>query len=701
MQSATLNCRLLSVHLSRLEPKALRLSAENFLLLLLPLLLMAVVAFAKSQRADFDVLAVSDTGDELIYRKHATPLDASLLCRDQNGAQSSVELERAKSPQSYVVTVAAGNRVVAFTGDKLIIFDTKNLMPIDTNEAIQCNGLGTRFLVSANGKFMFCNSQGGDYSSDNYFRSQIIDLNSGEVTWEGNPFAVRELKQYFDAVDGDLTEAYSTVAIDNTIVEFLPDDSSDNLVPVATYSFESGVPTKVRPGKPIPYLSADGKRSIFRIPGAGFQLRNEGRDAILDARPADLVEIEARSEHQLLFQHDQRLKLFDWRSMKFENTIDQTGDFGAPCPVLSADGNTIAREVTYWNCSWAHYLRSGSSYRSYLEILDAKTGNRIRTVEDNRPFWMLFILSIGGSLIWSVAWIWARSSDQSSHRVISDVMVISLLWFSIALLKYLFGGWLPDSMTSFQSNRPASAGLACTLGYLVAMVAIWAAFSRLRWSFRLPVAMIGVALLWGLQKLLCMHFDFEYGTLRLECIFVLLSVYFACVFTRSLGWHLALNETSSIVAQKRSLQIPLTDLFLFPLAIGLCFAVFSSIVQDVSVEHLTKMASQSLSITLTAILACWAAFSTYEKPKWILALMFLVCLFASVAQFQFWNEGAYWIINNGNSMKYSKDLRIAEVSRLTATASGSGLCALLALCFVSRLGWKWQFTLPGAPKETH
>ena len=47
--------RFLSVHLSRLEPKALRLSAENFLLLLLPLLLMAVVAFAKSQRADFDV----------------------------------------------------------------------------------------------------------------------------------------------------------------------------------------------------------------------------------------------------------------------------------------------------------------------------------------------------------------------------------------------------------------------------------------------------------------------------------------------------------------------------------------------------------------------------------------------------------------------------------------------------------------------
>ncbi len=665
----------------------MRISVENLLLLLLPFLLLAIMAFAKSRPADYELLAVGDGGSELIYRKHATLLSPSLLLRDRDGVRTSVELGRGKGMQPYVVMVATKNRIVAYDGDEFTFFDT-DLAKVGASQVYPWNGICTRVVVSANQRFLFCNSQGGD--RDNYFRSCIIDLNNGEVTWKSEPFAVGESKRYFDKVDSQTT-GLLTNAVENTLVESLPDSSTGKLVPGATYSFETGAPTKIRSESAIPYLSADAKRSIVQVPGVGFKLINEGRDVILNAKiPPDNLEVVFQTEHRILFEHNQVFKLFDWRSMQFENRISRVGNFGAPSPVLSPDGNTMALQVTHWNCSWADYLRSGcGTHRTQLGIYDAKTGDRIRVVEDSWPFWTLVVLAIGGSVVWSIAWVWTRSRRRDAHRAISDVLVLLLLWFSIALLRFVFGGWLPDSMMSFYSDRPADVALTCVLGCLMAMVAIWATFARLRWSFRLPVAVIGVAILWAVQMFLWNCFELELGAMRLTCLFVLIGVSFICVITRMFGWRLRPTEVTAFDAQKRSTQIPLIDLFLFPLAIGLCFAVFGPILLGISVAIWIGFAIRSLPIALTIILALWAAFSVYEKPKWILGSIFLVCLIACVSRFLFWNQGAYYAISGSNTMSVRDGMSLIATHHV-ATASGAGACSLLAMCFVSRLGWKWQ-----------
>lgn len=648
------------------------------------------MTFAKSRRANIELLAVGDGGSELIYRQHKTPLNPSLLCRDQDGVRTSRVLDQAKGLQSWVVLVAVEDRIAGFTGDELLLFDRSDLAKVSQQKIFQWNGIGTRFVASANQKYLFFNSQGGDRES--YFRSCIVDLTSGEVTWKGEPFAVGESTIFFDVEQGnELVDWSSTVMVENTIVEFLPVSSSGTLVPVATCSFETGVPTRVGSGSVLPFLSADGERSIVEVPGVGFKLMNQGAEVTLNVKlPSDYLQVKAQSEHRILFHHNGVFKLFDWRTMKIENVIEPVGNYGAPTVVLSPDGNTIAQQVAYWNYTWADCLRRGcESVRSRIEVYDAKTGAFIRVVEDDRPFWTWVVLAIGGSLVWSIAWIWVRSSDRNSNRTITDVLVVSLLWFSIALLRYVFGGWLPDSMASFHSDRPSSVALTCMLSCLMVLVPVWAVFAKLRLSFRIPIALIGVALLWGLQVWLWTCFGFEYGALRLDCLFVLIGVFLICVMTRMFGWKLGPSEATDSDAQKHGAQVPLVDLFLFPLAIGLCFPVFTPILQGVPFAFWDSFAIQSLPIVLTALMACWAAFSVYEKPKWILGSIFLICLLASLTRFHFWNESAYYTIYGGNMMA-SRDIIISTVSHHLATASGSGMCLLLAMCHVSRLGWKWQ-----------
>ena len=665
----------------------MRISGENFLLLLLPVLLLAIVAFVKNRPADIYLMAVGNGGSELIFLRHGTPLDPALLCRDQDGVRTSVKLEKTKGMQPYIVLIAAGDRIAGFTGDKLLLFDSTSLAKVSEQKVSQWDGIGTRYVVSANQKFLFLRYQGSDH--ENYCRSCIVDLTSGEVTWKGKPFAIGESIRFFGAAEGKLTAQHSSLMVDNTIVDFFP-ASSAGATQAATCSFETGVPTQIRSGVALPFLSADGERSIIEVPGVGFKLMNQGDEAILEVTlPGDRIEIAAKSEHRILFEHNEYFKFFDWRSMKFENTIKREGDFGARQPVLSADGNTMALQVQKYNYSWSDYLRSGCDFvRSQLVVYDAKTGDRIRVIEDDRPFWVLVVLAIGGSLVWSIAWIRVRSSGRDSNRAISDVLVVSLLWFSIALLRYGFGGWLPDVMSGFHADRPASAAVTCVLGCLMAIIPVWATFAQLRWSFRIPVAVIGVTLLWALQIRLWSHFEFEFGSLRLECLFVLISVSFICTVTRLFGWHLGTTESGSRDDQNRSRQISLIDLFLFPLAIGLAIATFAPIVRDSSIRHWARLAFDSLPIALTAIIALWAAFSTYEKPRRILGLMFLILLIASLTPFHFWNEVAYYTIYGGNTMS-SGDAIIAFVSRQTSTACGTGLCALLAMSFVSSQGWKF------------
>ena len=177
--------------------------------------------------------------------------------------------------------------------------------------------------------------------------------------------------------------------------------------------------------------------------------------------------------------------------------------------------------------------------------------------------------------MWSVAWIWRRKPGRDAYQVIGDVSVVLLLWFLIVLLRYIFGGWVPDDSTFTISERPVFVGVTSLLGCLVTLVPVCATFAKKRWSFRLPIALIVVTVFWGILNLLWGCFELSYLALPLGCcLFVLIGMSLVCLFTRMVEWQLnSIDEPCSDHRKSRG-QSAIADLFLFSLSIGLCITVF-------------------------------------------------------------------------------------------------------------------------------
>lgn len=651
------------------------------------------MAFATSRPQWNLVLAVSDDGSELICHKSATHLKPALLCRDQLGHQTSVELSWPKGLANYPNLIATKDQIIVFNGAEFNFYDISNLTKTGTAKISEAKLFATKFVLSKNQKYLFCNTQGN--TPDGYFfNSHMLDLSDGKITWSDQSLYPGNIERIFDAPASPVVENGSVQSVANTIVEsILNSPMGSPPIPDAIYSIETGVPTQIQPCLPSAYVWSDGERLITDVPG--LMLSNQEKTFSFNATPPGLsIEARASAGDRMLFEQNGVLKLFNWRSMKIENTFNRIG-WNLNKAVLSPNGETIALQVSHENCTWADYLSSGcANVRSKVEILDAKTGDQIRVVKPDRPFWFMFALAIGGSLMWSIAWIWLRNSGRDVHGAINDVFVVLLLWFSIALLRYVFGGWLPDSMIAFISDRPVSFAVNCLLCCLMTLISVCATFATIRWSFRLPIAVMVATLLLAVPILLWHCFDLEYGAIPLGCLFVLVNVSVVCVLTRMIGWHLSLEEKGGSDHSKLGSQSTMSDLFLFPLTIGLGIVVFSPILKDLASQGfiediLFRYAMTSLSILLTSALALWAAFSNYEKPKWIVGTVFAICLIACMARFLFWNADAYYTIYGVNRMSQN-DYYIYLTSRFLVNACGTGLCSLLALSFISRFGWKWH-----------
>jgi len=304
------------------------------------------MAFAKSGKsANFPLLAINDDGSELIYQTPATLLTSSALCRDQDGIRTSVELGSPQGKANWLTVFATRNKIVVFDGAEFSFFDTSGFVKIGSAKVSEFNVLATKLVVSKNQKYLFCNSQGE--TPDGYFlNSHILDLNDGKITWSVEPFVAGQCDRYFDTAENEIAGFNYPYTVANTIVESIADSANKGqFLPVATYSFETGVLKKIQSGACIPYLSSDGKRSITEIPGPNFKLSNQGKELVLNATPSASPLGAAISEDRILLEQDQVFKLFNWRSMEIENTFKLPGDWSSPRPVLSPNGETFAVHV--------------------------------------------------------------------------------------------------------------------------------------------------------------------------------------------------------------------------------------------------------------------------------------------------------------------------------------------------------------------
>lgn len=669
---------------------------QSILLLLSPILLIAIFEFAKCGERFLYPVSVSSDGNTLVYwSSQADPSIGVRLFRDEGGVISSIAFP-SSGLHGFGRVVATPKWIVVFMGNKVYFVDPMDFSNVKERSYFDESGLVTGLVLSSNQRYLFYSA---NLKRSNAYHSGIIDLSSLDLTWQNDSLLTTSSKAY-GAADNSLESQGETVSL-GSLLDVYSKDSADAIT-VEAFEFENGEPRKFELGpgplklasgtpSTAPYWSRDRSTSVVTIGGQTIANNIQSGETRLLGPTSDGIYVVAQAENKVLLNRRYStgdLILLDLPSLKIEQTIPYVDSSGGSLPAISTDGQTIAREVMFNNLTWAEYLRSGCEYyRQHIEILDAKTGQRIRICENSRGFWLYAILAFGGTIAWTVVWLRSSWNCNDSSKLISDIAVIGLLWLSFFLLRYVFGGPISGSSGSGDSARPAEIGFMCLMTSLTALISIWSISSRLRVSFRIPVGVIAIAALWALPLALWRIYELDSDGIRFECLFVAIGVSLCCFIARMFGWAIAKPESAGQIQPAGRTKIKLSDMFLWPVAIVALITIFPPLMKDIGQNVLLFQGVIGLGISVITMSAFWAALSRYNLLKWFFGTLFLIALIASLSRFYFWHEDAYIIKMTRTTGAENFQFFIW---RLVALSAGVGLCSLLMMCWVRRQGWRWS-----------
>ena len=668
---------------------------QSILLLLLPILLFAILAFAKSGERFLSPLTVSSDGNTLIYWGLENDPSVGLqLFRDEGGVVSSIDFPP-NGLHGFSRVIATPKWIVVFQGDKVYFVDPADFSKVEERSFFETPAVVTGLVLSGNQRYLFYSAS--FKQSTNPYRTGIIDLSNFELIWQHDGTLLDSDIAYGVAQDSWYS-LDATIAVGNLIDVYSRDDAGN--VITEAMEFEGGKPVRFalggRPGKPnagtasVPFWNRDRSVSIDTVGVQIIATNHENDKTQVLGQLRDSIYIVAQSDNTILLSRggEPNLFLFDLASFEIGKTIPHVGDYHSRSAAISSDGKTIARLVTTISVSWAEYVRAECGFRQeYIEVLDANTGQQIRICEDKRSFWLSAALAFGGTIAWTVVWLRSSWQFNDSIKAISDITVIGLLWLSFFLLRYVFGGHLSGSPGSSDAARPAECGFMCLMTSLTALISIWSVSSQLRLSFRIPVGLIAIGALWTLPLALWQIYELPNYGIRFECLFVAVGVGLCCFVARLFGWAIGKPESDRQLQPNRGIKIKLSDMFLWPVAIVVLITVFPPLMKDVAEDKLLFAATIGLWISVITMSAFWAALSRYSKLKWIFGILFLLTLIVSISRFYFWHESAYIV---EKTMITGVENFQLFLWRLAAFSAGVGLCSLLMMCWVRRQGWRWS-----------
>ena len=666
---------------------------QLILLLLSPILLAAILAFAKCGECYICPLSVSSDGKTLVYwGTENDPTVGIRLFREEGGVTSSVEF-RSIGLHGFGRVVATPKWIVVFMGDKVYFVDPTDFSQVQERSYFERPGIVTGLVLSSNKRYLFYSSFLKESSG---YRSGIIDLSTLDLTWQYDGSLIDTDQAYAAAVN-PLVSGREIVAVGNLLAVYSKNDEGNTNT--QTCEFESGKPvpfvSRYEPGylnaapAAVPFWNHNRSVSIRPSNGKTIAINHEIGKNVTLGPTSDGIHVVAQSDKRvLLTQGLEDLVVLDLASLEIERIISHAGSSYSNSPAISTDGQTIARKGMFNNLTWADFLRSGCGYyRQYIEILDANTGQRIRISEVKRSFWLYAILAFGGTIAWTVVWLRSSWQSKDSSKPISDIAVIGLLWLSFFLLRYVFGGYASGSSGGSDAARPSEFGFMCLMTSLTALISIWSVSSQLRLSFRIPVGLIAIGALWTLPLALWQIYEQPNYGIRFECLFVAIGIILCGFVARMFGWVIAKPESAAQLQSIQRIQVKLSDVLLWPLAIGLLITIFPPLMKGMGQEELLFELKIGLWLSVIVMSAFWAALSRYNILHWFFGILYSLTLIASVLRFYFWHEDAYII--KMTTMTAAEGFQFF-VLRLVALSAGVGLCSLLAMCWVRRQGWRWS-----------
>jgi hypothetical protein len=212
-------------------------------------------------------------------------------------------------------------------------------------------------------------------------------------------------------------------------------------------------------------------------------------------------------------------------------------------------------------------------------------------------------MGVLGACLWSVCWLMLGRQDCRTGAVVRDLAIVSMLAGFGFFLRLIFGGYPGDG------SRPAAIGAITVLVGLSALVVVWLAIGKGRWSLRISASLAALAAIWAGPLWIWQHYQFKENFIPIGAVGVTAAVLSVMAWLRSRGYVIRM-ETDPVWAGAR-VQLPLRDLLIIPAAVGVVILVAKLTVMPQTaswwwlVSHLLVVATQAAIVSL----AVWAALS--------------------------------------------------------------------------------------------
>ena len=582
------------------------------LFLLLPFLLSAILCYSRVTIWNPGLVSVSSDGKTVVY--YLDGIEAirrsggrSLVWQNING---STETDVPNSGLRYFCTDKV---CVSHNRGWLQVYDANDLSlmgdPIELPVQLNQNTY-VKFAFSRNKKYLAVHRLDPTLAT-----IDIVDLDDLKVVWsESNESDGRIETQRYEPTSNHLLgglfenapryqfEKGKPVRVPDDQLDFFADQSSarQHLNVYTNWTSELFIdPVRENRKKPLSY------KVQLPIPnGLVYRDLQDERAFVLKTDTATAAGSWGWVDHSKT-----ALSIVNLAKARIERTQYFAG--GTKGFALSNDGKTFARVVQPSRTLWQRTSPLLADNFT-IETYDVATGARIRIFREHRSFLLPFLLSLIGTIVWTIAWLRTSWKQANTYEAFSSILVVGLLW-----LAYFFLRMFLASSYILHPQRLPSLGSITLLATLTMLIPFWIVFAKISIVRRIGFGMFGFALVWmpptALYQLYGAGLDRD--QIPADCLFLGHAAGLLAIVLRICQLKLVHQSDSNSPLRKTAWgisQLELVDLFLLMSGIALVIGLS----QALHVHNIQSFKGYYREFVVAELILCLPLLGVAVSSSW-------------------------------------------------------------------------------------
>ncbi len=621
----------------------------------LPLLAVAMISYAVSHPPAYQLLGVSSDGERVIYieAKYSRrlrdvdsvgPVGYELFVREGDRRKSipvTMLLSDSAALSFDQRLLAVGN-----PDGQITIYDAESLEALSSGDVFTPPFAARYLAFSRNNRYLMILGESAD---DRSWRYLVVDATTLAVTQEFGPNEIirasggRPYRVTHHPYDPSQTPFYGP----GQIMEF----EQGRLEPIAEapehpateYSASLRFAVDMQASPLFRLLDREqGTSDKFKIPESRYPIFSPNSDQLVVLSGSELVSVVDPETAEVV------------RSWNLDGKRYGSAALSPQHSWIAI--TTAAGEIEVWDYA--------AGVRKY-KISDVVRVNRMR-----------WAVAVPGAILWCGGWLAIGWRNPSTSTVLRDIGVVSAVAAGCFFVVLLYHGY------PILIWRYSAVGSVMVLMGASALLTVWLVFGPQRWSQRLSVALVGLAAIWAGPLWVWEHFELPYQPVPIIALLVIGLLASLLLYMRRKRWAIvwlsaAGDDTARIdgANSRHPMQVPLCDLLVFPIAVGVLLLVGKMVRLPGNVDRWWIMMFAMLipfSVLLIAV-AMWAALSNRGTiSRWTIGLGGIVLLSITVGFIL--GEMARW---------WSPHIRWWVVSQAT-----TALYVFFCLSMLRRCGWR-------------